>query len=405
MPSADLDVRLWPTDQPLGGAFVGLKLGVLDAFSLARMSGPRDQFGPGGRLREASKLVAALLAAGGRAVVLHKAAAVVKPAPRFLAELRDTTNPELRPWAAWLDVIASHDGSANECRTFGMPHFFGAPNVRAVLPAAPQDAFALERAMQATKYAAGLLTNAEGALPATLQVPVGWYPGPRAPRPVPGTAIPWQTQVSADGLTVDLRCPDFVEHHLATRWDANPAAVPHDLYARGLEEALMRSFAPELSMNDVIGFNPPPGQPPLSLLVFERADGLTVFVTAGFGRVRAASGTVEQATEYAEFCIAVPRDEPRFHRPLLTLGSLALTTPVQGGLKDFDGLPPGSDGVGFVVMPLEDVPLGRRPLALRQFVPVTAEEYGAFRTLDGPGRKGWLASRIRGWSDSAARWR
>jgi hypothetical protein len=57
-------------------------------------------------------------------------------------------------------------------------------------------------------------------------------------------------------------------------------------------------------------------------------------------------------------------------------------------------------------MPLDDVPLGRnRALALRQFVPVTTDEYAAYRTLDGPGREAWLASRVRGWSDSAARWR
>lgn len=84
LPEAELDLRFWPSGQPLGSASVALRLGAMDAFTLARMTGKQDQFGPSGRLREASKLVAAFLAEGGRAVVLHKAAAVVKSAGRFL---------------------------------------------------------------------------------------------------------------------------------------------------------------------------------------------------------------------------------------------------------------------------------------------------------------------------------
>lgn len=407
MPRDDLDLRLCP-EQDLGGAFIGLKLGVIDAFSVNRLGMKNDPFKANGRMREASKLVAALLDAGGWAVVLHKAALVVKPPRLFLEQLRDVSSLDIRPWAAWLDFIATHDGTVNECRAWGLPHFFGSPDVRAVLAAPAEDVFALERTMQATKYAAALLgaDDRTPQLPARLEVPVSWYAGPRAPAPPEGTTIPWHTRLSDDGLQVDLECPDFERYHLAARFDADPASVPHDVYARGLEEHLMRAFGTELSMNDVISFDPPPGQPPLSLLVFGRADGLTVFVTAGFGRTRAASGDPELATEHAEFCVAVPRDDPRFQRPLLSLGSLALTTPVPGGLKDFDGLAPGPDGVGFVVMPLDDVPLGRnRALALRQFVPVTTDEYAAYRTLDGPGREAWLASRVRGWSDSAARWR
>ena len=168
----------------------------------------------------------------------------------------------------------------------------------------------------------------------------------------------------------------------------------------------MRQLAPELVLEDVLSFAPPPGQPAASLLQFGGHPGLTVLVTAGFGRHRARSGDPQLATDHAEFCIAVPSNDSRFHVRVLTLGAFALTTPAPGGIKDFDGFPPGPDGVGFVVMPLEDIPLGRkRPLPLRQFVPVTAEEYAGYRVLNHVGRQQWLAARIDGWAAAARRWR
>ena len=99
MPPNELDLRLCPPGQPLGGAFVGLKLGVMDAFSMQRLGGKSDQLAAqGGRMREASRLVASLLSAGGFAIVLHKAAGTVKPARRFLYELGDVARPDVRPW-------------------------------------------------------------------------------------------------------------------------------------------------------------------------------------------------------------------------------------------------------------------------------------------------------------------
>jgi hypothetical protein len=366
MPPNELDWRLCPPGQPLGGAFVGLKLGLVDAFTAQQlMPGKSEQLAAeGGRMREASRVVESLISAGGFAVVLHKAGGTVKPAQWFLYELGDVAGPHVRLWPAWLDFAAGHTGSAFECRSYGMPHFFGAPNVQARIDAPAQDHFALERAMQATKYAAALLAaDARSTVLSTrLEVPVSWVPG-AVPTTAGATTIPWTTRVSDDGLQVELSCPEFERHHLARRWDEAPT------------------------------------------LQFDGQNGLTVLVAAGFGRYRARSGDPQLATEHAEFCIAVPSKDSRFHRRLLTLGMLALTTPVPGGIKDFDGLPPGTDGVGFVVMPLEDIPLGRmRPLPLRQFVPITAEEYAGYRVLDHAGRQQWLAARIDGWAASARRW-
>lgn len=56
------------------------------------------------------------------------------------------------------------------------------------------------------------------------------------------------------------------------------------------------------------------------------------------------------------------------------------------------------------VKPLEGLPLGCRPLALRQFVPVTADEYSGFRTLDFEGRRAGASAPAGTWPAIAARW-
>jgi hypothetical protein len=411
MPLDLVDLRLCPEGFDLGTAFVGLKLGVMDAFSLRRMAGPVDQFAPdGGRMREASRLVTGLLQHGGTAVVLHKAAGTVKPAARFLGELRDVRAADIRPWAAWLDFLASREGEAFTARSYGLPHYFGGPNVAARLVAAEHDAFALERLMQAVRYAAATLAAGPPwqAPPARLEVPIGWYPGPRAPTlPAPSaTTFGWDTTLVDEGLRLELTCPDFGTQHIAARWDAAPEEVPGDLYERALEELLLRRLARDgFSYRDTIDFEARAGLPAVSVFSFQREDGVTLFITCGVGRHRAPAGTEALATQHAEFCVAVQRDESRFQRVLLHLAQLSLQTTAPGGLKDFDGLPPSAPAPGFVVTPMEDLRFGQRPLALRQFVPVTEEEYAVYRTLDFAGRRAWTAERTASWPSIAARWK
>jgi hypothetical protein len=101
--------------------------------------------------RIASKLVETLLGLGGKAVVLHKAAAVVKSADQYRAELGDLNDLEQRPFLAWLDTTASEDGEGGViCRSYGMVHYFGAPNVRASAPCSDQQS--VECSMQAVLY-------------------------------------------------------------------------------------------------------------------------------------------------------------------------------------------------------------------------------------------------------------
>lgn len=412
IPSDELDLRLLPEGTSLGGAFIGLKLGVIDAVTLRRTVGAIDQLaGEAARMRMASALVSRLLSADGLAVVLHKAAGVVKPARQMLRELAHVSDLSVRPWSAWLDYVASHDGQAFECRSYGMPHFFGQPNVRVVLPAARDDVYALERAMQAVKRGCALLSSgvdAQELLP-TLRVPIDWFPAPREVPPLtPGvTTIDWTAALEDDGLRLELTCPAFHATSAATLWDANPASVPLDVYQRALEELVGRRLAPDgFGVFDVLNFNARGNAPPVSLIALSRGDGVTIFVTAGVGRVRAAAGTEAFVTEHAEFCVCVPSNEARFYTPLLNLALVSLSTTQPGGLKDFDGFPPGNDGLGFVVMPLEDLPLGRRrPLPLRQFVPVTAGEYAQYRELDGPRREAWISGHVGSWDDTARRWR
>jgi hypothetical protein len=73
---------------------------------------------------------------------------------------------------------------------------------------------------------------------------------------------------------------------------------------------------------------------------------------------------------------------------------------------DFDGSPSanGPNGPGFILAPLNDLPLGaQRPLAYRLFVPVTAEEYATFRTLDLESRQAWYRAHAPSFASIAAR--
>jgi hypothetical protein len=62
--------------------------------------------------------------------------------------------------------------------------------------------------------------------------------------------------------------------------------------------------------------------------------------------------------------------------------------------------------MALVVVPMNDLPVGgQRPLAFRELVPVTAEEYASFRTLDVAARKAWCAEHVTSWAAVADRWR
>lgn len=159
MPHDTLDTRLVEPSFTTGSAYISLKLGVMNQFEIRHMltnpstgrSPYPDPWTEDALQRIASKLVDALLGLGGKAVVLHKAAAVVKPADQFRAELGDLSDLERRPFLAWLDTTASEDGEGGViCRSYGMVHYFGAPNVRASVPRS--DPQSIECSMHAVLY-------------------------------------------------------------------------------------------------------------------------------------------------------------------------------------------------------------------------------------------------------------
>jgi hypothetical protein len=160
MPRDILDTRLVEPSFTTGAAYVSLKLGVMDQFEIRRMlTNPEtgqspypDPWAENALQRTASNLVQRLLDLGGKAVVLHKAAAAVKSADQFREELGDPSDEDRRSYLAWLDTIASEDGDGGVmCRSYGMVHYFGAPNVRASAPRA--DRRSIECSMQAVLQA------------------------------------------------------------------------------------------------------------------------------------------------------------------------------------------------------------------------------------------------------------
>lgn len=411
MPKEELDLRLEGA-LPLGEAFVGLRLGAVDAFTARRTFGHVDPFAAeGGRMREASKRVLSLLDHGGHAVVLHKAAGTVKSARRFRDQLRDVNDPGVRPFAAWLDFVASAANGNFECRSYGLPHYFGRPNVTAVAPAPADDHFTLERAMQAVHFVSGLLAADQTlvAPPSVFEVPVAYRLGARTPSSDGETHFRWTSAIKDEGLMLTLRCDELARRHPARLWDLEPAQVPVDVYQRALEEMLVRRHAPDgfRALTDE-RYEAREGLPPIELQIFDRADGVVLATTVGAGRARARAGLAEYATEHAEFMVLSRADTRAMRLTLLNLTELSLITQSPGGLKDFDGFPPGTNGpngLGLIVAPMNDLPLGvQRPLAYRMFMPVTAEEYAGFRTLELEARRAWFQAQATSFAAIAARW-
>jgi hypothetical protein len=411
LPSKIVDLRLVGEDFDLGRAFIGLNLGLLPQLHLREMnpSAYPDPWAEGGRMRLASLLVGDLLALGGHAVVLHKAAAVVKSARLFQVELGDLGQPSTRPFLAWLDTIAyAGDGTSVEARSYGMPHYFGAPNFRAVAPR--NDAYSLERAMQAVKFVCGRIA-AGGDDPLSLKsvaVPL-WY---QAGRGVPGTeageeTLTWAaTPDASDATVINLGSDGIGDGHPQNLWNRGPGSIPFDMYTRAIGDLLAHRLTREgLALVDFARFEGHEGRPPVRVLVFERP-GRSFLASAGFGKVRAAQGTDELATAHAEFCLyglSEPALQHQFELRLLSVGLLALATPMPGGLKDWDGLPPGEDGWGFLIVPMDDIPLSvERPVALRLILPVTRDEAAQFRA--GVDRPRWYRETIPSSAAVAARW-
>ncbi|MBS2026543.1 MAG: hypothetical protein JST54_01455 [Deltaproteobacteria bacterium] len=409
-----LDLRLVGNDFPLGQAYIGLKLGLADQFALrATLPQLPDPWLLDGRMRSASMLVGTLLSRGALAVVLHGSAGCVKPARQFLARLGDLRQIEERPYLAWLDLLATQPKDPNgsvTVRSYGMPQHFAAPNLEFVAGPAG-DQLSLERAMQALQFACGRLAaaHADVAELKSFRVPLWHWAGRRAPQPArEGEAcITWLQQDSGDPLLLRFTSPDLLPRNPSALWDtaliAGPDAITPSEYARAMADLMLGQYGPRgLALADAIPYDAGNGRPPTRVLVFENAE-LALYATAGLGRVRAASGDDELATAHADLCTYAPLDAQRIPSVLLNFGALALTTPAPGGLKDWDGFPPGPDGWAYLLAPMSDVPLSaKRPVAMRMLVPLTAEEYAVYRVH--ADRPAWYQATLRTREEIAARW-
>lgn len=403
----------------MGEGYIGLRLGIAAQFDLRQMTQSYpDPWAPGGRMREASLLVSALLARGGHAVVLHKAAAAVKSAATFQYELGESfsgapraaaLDPDARPWLAWLDVLVSSEADGLEARTYGMPHYFGAPNVKAFAP--NTDAWSLEALAQAVKFASGRVAAAnDDAMqpPAHLAVPLWYTAGRRKPEVPKGAPVRlWKARMNPENATLlELTSEEVTTRHPAHLWEAartDPAAMPFETYARALADILTHRLSRwNLRRVDEPRYDAP-GLPPVRVISYSNRT-LEMHVTAGFGAVRAPSGTDELGTAHAELAmLAPPGDTAMVENALLGFGSLALQTTAPGGLKDFDHLAASANGWGYLIVPLEDIALSAtRPVALRMLVPVTRVEIEALK--QGANRKAFYEEACPDLDAVALRW-
>jgi hypothetical protein len=80
--------------------------------------GFQDPWAQEGTLRRASRLLRALLVSGGRGIVLHRTGDLVLEAEDVVRRLGDLSNPDVRPFGAWVDWALTPDRRAY--RTLGM---------------------------------------------------------------------------------------------------------------------------------------------------------------------------------------------------------------------------------------------------------------------------------------------
>jgi hypothetical protein len=114
------DTRLLGPDFSPGSHRVSFLPAAVDPGVERRLAGGAlaDPWAPEGRLRRASRLLAALLRSDGAGVVLHRAGELVLSREDALARLGDLGDPEARPFGAWIDWALTPDRRAY--RTLGM---------------------------------------------------------------------------------------------------------------------------------------------------------------------------------------------------------------------------------------------------------------------------------------------
>lgn len=390
IPSDILDLRWVGTDFNVGECFIGLNFDAALPFK------------NNARMLEILRVVCTLLGLGGHAVILTGAAMCVKSKDHFLQQAGNLEDVKAWPFMAWLDTIAT----VEECQSYGLPRYFGAPNVRAIVPA--KDRYSLERSMQAVRYMSGRLsaTHSLAEEMETVRVPIWFHAG----REIPPLSqldqefveweatlvVEWEANLAESKRVLTLRAPHMLVQHPGRIGFGNAG---FDAYSRGVADVLLERVS-SYGMNEVdaVEFRAE-GQPEVRLLIYE-GRGLYVFATAGFGRVEAQSGRPEFGTVHAEFCLFSPLDDPRLESLLLTIGDVALNTPVEGGLKDYDSIPLTEEWSLFLV-PMEDLQLGPAVLPLRMVVLVTASELNEIRSAEN--RRQWYEVHLST-NSTAPRW-
>jgi hypothetical protein len=120
-PHESLDLRQVGDRHSTGSAFIGLNIGEPGLLRASRsMVHYPDMWGSSGAMRALSRLVIALLERGS-SVILNRAAGLVLDGEAFIRMLGDLSDPECRPFGAWIDTALVKDSNAYS--TFGMDAF------------------------------------------------------------------------------------------------------------------------------------------------------------------------------------------------------------------------------------------------------------------------------------------
>lgn len=407
-PGETLDTRFVGEDFDVGPTAARLKLGVLDQGKIREIvrDDYPDPWGEHGRLRDTARLIAQWLQRGAHAVVLHGAGRVVLPAEQMLYLLGDVEDLDQRPWAAFLDFMAVQDEGFSWCRSYGMPAFYGLPDVVARVPGSGDQQWFIERTMQAVQHAARELVagRAQFESGAILEVPHDSRTGRTdAPADGYGDIETWIWGEANDegviGLKYRGRQGVKVREllHPADAWvvsaaEKNPDRLSFSTYATYVRELITQSlgmpFIQEFRYEDRHDGD----LPPFSVALFENENhDEFVFTTLGLAREIPPHASQESGNERIELMGRCDEFHPFLANLLAVAAEIPFQTEVEGGLADGDVVQlPGA--LAAIVFTATEMDLGRGPAVTQMLlVPLLEDDLAELQEAS---RKEWIAAKF-----------
>jgi hypothetical protein len=324
-PREQVDLRFWPKEASLGGAFIGLRHGLpgLEA-DLRRITGAAaDPWAPDGLARQRLRLVTALLDARGLGVIAHAAGHVAWPRDEWLRRVGNLEDPLCRAFTGLVDTGLHHGVFFTE----GMDAL-GLPDVKVSLAVLGlEEGEAYERAQAAALAACHRMTfenrllETGEALGVPVGIEVGPYPLAQANLELADCPLD-PFSLREEGAALSL-VPTHALKPVSRLWaectgtGAELAYPPYLLLLRMAAEShgwrrLQRMTFPREEL--------PAGLPGHEVLVFQRPDGVFTTMTCGIGRRAQPGGQVADDNAFVEFLVSLPMHHPHLAAFLSRLG-------------------------------------------------------------------------------------